>query len=407
MTRPARRWHLFCRVVDNFGDAGILWRIARMLANEHDARVTLFVDEMATLARLVPGARHDAVIERVRIARYGAAGAADDADHDGAPDGPPDVVLTGLQAEPPAAYRAGMAGNRTAWIAYEYLSAEAWVETCHGSASPKADGCIAHFFFPGFGAATGGLPREHGLLAERDAFRAEAGAADAFLRALGVPVDRPDEIRCSFYGYPGAPLARLLDPTPPGCRPLHLIVPAVDVAAARDRWSRPGGPASDGARVTVVPFLRQADYDRLLWACAFNFVRGEDSWIRAIWAARPFVWQPYPQADGAHRAKRDAFLARVGHDLRGSGADRTIDDLMALNRRWNDAADAGAGDPDAATAAAPGPGATASPVADIARLADGAATLEPALRAWAQRLSTHEAVAGLVAFASRILAEKI
>ena len=52
----------------------------------------------------------------------------------------------------------------------------------------------------------------------------------------------------------------------------------------------------------------QADYDRLLWSCDLNFVRGEDSFVRAQWAARPFVWHIYPQEDDAHRVKLDAFL---------------------------------------------------------------------------------------------------
>jgi hypothetical protein len=59
-----------------------------------------------------------------------------------------------------------------------------------------------------------------------------------------------------------------------------------------------------------LPFLPQVRYDELLWACDLNFVRGEDSFVRAQWAAKPFVWQIYPQAEDAHRVKLDAFLAR-------------------------------------------------------------------------------------------------
>ena len=57
-----------------------------------------------------------------------------------------------------------------------------------------------------------------------------------------------------------------------------------------------------------MPYLPQTAYDELLWACDLNFVRGEDSLVRALWAGQPFVWQIYPQHDGAHHAKLDAFL---------------------------------------------------------------------------------------------------
>ena len=63
-------------------------------------------------------------------------------------------------------------------------------------------------------------------------------------------------------------------------------------------------------RVQPLPWLSQPDYDRLLCACDLNFVRGEDSFVRAQWAAKPFVWQIYPQHDGVHAGKLDAFLQR-------------------------------------------------------------------------------------------------
>jgi hypothetical protein len=61
--------------------------------------------------------------------------------------------------------------------------------------------------------------------------------------------------------------------------------------------------------VHAVPFVSQDDYDRLLWLADLNFVRGEDSFVRAQWAEQPFVWQIYPQADNAHLEKLDAALA--------------------------------------------------------------------------------------------------
>ena len=60
----------------------------------------------------------------------------------------------------------------------------------------------------------------------------------------------------------------------------------------------------------ALPLLPQSSFDRLLWACDVNFVRGEDSFVRAQWAGRPFVWQIYPQTEEAHLVKLEAFLSR-------------------------------------------------------------------------------------------------
>ncbi|MBY0444112.1 MAG: elongation factor P maturation arginine rhamnosyltransferase EarP, partial [Burkholderiales bacterium] len=38
------RWDIFCRVIDNYGDIGVCWRLARQLSFEHGFAVRLMVD---------------------------------------------------------------------------------------------------------------------------------------------------------------------------------------------------------------------------------------------------------------------------------------------------------------------------------------------------------------------------
>jgi hypothetical protein len=176
------------------------------------------------------------------------------------------------------------------WVDLEHLSAEAYVERSHALPSPQfagpGRGLVKWFFFPGFTPRTGGLLRERGLMAERQAFD-RAG----WLAAQGLP-DAPGAALMSVFCYDGPPL-----PLPAGLRP--LLTPG----AAQRRFA-----AAPGA--VMLPWLTQPAYDRLLWACALNVVRGEDSFVRAQWAGAPFVWHIYPQHDGAHRAKLEAFLDR-------------------------------------------------------------------------------------------------
>ena len=77
--------------------------------------------------------------------------------------------------------------------------------------------------------------------------------------------------------------------------------------------------------------MPQDDFDRLLWRCDINFVRGEDSFLRAQWAGQPFVWQIYPQQEQAHLDKLDAFLARYTTGLSAAGANATVN----LEKAWN------------------------------------------------------------------------
>ena len=316
---PARRFDIFCRVVDNYGDAGVCWRLARQLVSEHGAAVTLWIDALASLARIAPGL--DAHVPdqrcagvRVRtlvtspLARFALA----------------DVVVEGFGCGLPDDYVGAMADASHAplWINLEYLSAEPWVELAHGLPSPQPRLPLTrYFYFPGFTAATGGLLRESGLLNARVAETASNAAGDALWRGLGMPPPQGGTLAVSLFSYANAALPALLDAWAEGDEPVRCLVPEGVASAALDVWTGGAVPHAGeavvrgGLTLRSLPFAAQDDYDRLLWHCDLNIVRGEDSFVRAQWAARPFVWHIYPQADDAHRVKLTEFLHRYESGL--------------------------------------------------------------------------------------------
>ena len=117
------------------------------------------------------------------------------------------------------------------------------------------------------------------------------------------------------------------------------VVPEGVAASELDGWLGGAVPHAGQTRtrgnlaLATVPFVAQDDFERRLWACDLNFVRGEDSFVRGLWAARPFVWQLYPQADDAQLVKLDAMIALFGRKLPGA-ANKPF---AAFSRAWNDA----------------------------------------------------------------------
>jgi len=339
MAAPAL-WDIFCRVVDNYGDAGVCWRLARQLASEHAIGVTLWQDDLAPLARMVPGVDGDRDEQQTRgvtLRRWTKPFPATEA---------ADVVVEAFGCVLPASYVAAMAARSIApsWFVLEYLSAEAWVDSAHGLASPHPRLPLARrFWFPGFTPRTGGLLRERGLMASRDAFRADETAQHAFWAALGLPPIADAEIRISLFCYPNPLLPALLDAWADGDAPVTCVVPDGVAVGALDAWTGGNLPRFGAPRVRgrlalhAIPFLAQDEYDRLLWASSVNFVRGEDSFVRAQWAAQPFAWHIYPQAEGAHWTKHDAFLDRYAAGLTPVAATA----LRRFSRAWNGAPDAG------------------------------------------------------------------
>jgi uncharacterized repeat protein (TIGR03837 family) len=195
-----------------------------------------------------------------------------------------------------------------------------------------------YFFFPGFAEGTGGVLREPDLFARRDAFgRAEQRT---FWTASGHPMPSDDATIVSLFGYETAPVTALLDawersPSPiVAAVPEGRLLPAVLAHFGHSTSSSNRRVIQRGAlEVRVMPFVPQARYDELLWSCDVNFVRGEDSFVRAQWAGRPFVWQSYPQEDGSHWPKLEAFIDRYGE----AATIEVRQALQALMTSWNGA----------------------------------------------------------------------
>ena len=324
---------IFCKVVDNFGDIGICWRLARQLRHEHRIAVTLWVDDLASFRRIWPAVAVDAAeqaVDGVRVMHW--------TGQDGvfAPAEVADIVIEFFGVDIPPGYIAAMTQcePRPVWINYEGLSAEEWVEGCHAlpSMHPRLK-LTKHFFFPGFTNKTGGLLRERGLLDARDRFQADPAARRDFLARLAVTQGEMAAETISLFCYPHAPLADIFAAWRDGDRQVTCLVPQGvardEVAAFLGTEPAPGAFATRGnLALRVIPFLSQDDYDRLLWACDLNFVRGEDSWVRAQWAGRPFVWHIYPQDENLHHVKLRAFLQKYATDLAS---------LIDFSLRWNGA----------------------------------------------------------------------
>jgi uncharacterized repeat protein (TIGR03837 family) len=301
---------IFCRVVDNFGDVGVTCRLARQLAHEFNVATRLFVDDLPSLAKLVPALHthmRSQKLNMVDVQQW----PIDDATLI-----PADCVIEAFQCALPDSYMNAMATQTLApvWLNLDYLSAESWVAAHHLLPSPHPKLALTkYFFFPGFDAGTGGLLRERDLFLRRDAATPRADAT---------------ELRVLIFAYAN--------------RALAALVAAIESSATKAVITLPDGKLAEqylqtidagiaNARITIQPFVPQTEFDSLLWAHDICIVRGEDSFVRAQWAAKPFVWHIYPQAGGVHWKKLTAFLDRYCVGLT-SQAEASVREMW---RAWN------------------------------------------------------------------------
>lgn len=327
-----RSWDIFCSVIDNYGDFGVCWRLARQLALERKQTVRLWLDDFATLRKFGFGCDFSAETLRlhdVEIRRWDSTGKTPFPDI-----APAEIVIEGFGVRLPESYLLAMVAlpSPPAWINLEYLSAEPWVETHHGLPSPHPTLPLTkYFFFPGFTEKTGGLLIERGFATARDAIQAKRDATE---NGLGV----------SLFCYENAALPGLVEawkssPTPVGC-----LVPVPEGSVHDQLSSILGRPFTQGMQyrragalaLHAVPFGSQNTYDSLLWGFDVNFVRGEDSFVRAQLAGRPMVWQAYPQEEGAHLKKVAAFLSLYNEGLEAGAAAAVTAMFDAWNRQTAD-----------------------------------------------------------------------
>jgi uncharacterized repeat protein (TIGR03837 family) len=308
-------WDVFCRVIDNLGDLGVCWRLAADLASRAQ-HVRLWVDDASALDWMAPRG-----CVGVEVHAW---------PDDGECGEPGDVVIEAFGCElPPGVLRRLRARpSAPVWLNLEYLSAEDYVERSHGLRSPVSFGPAAGldkwFFYPGFTRRTGGLLREPGLMQDRTAFE-----RDPWLAGHATARHTP-EIVLSLFCYDTPRLGDLLTTLQAGPPALALVAAGLPQRALAPHLGHPlqiGETVRLGAlRLHALPYMAQPQFDRLLWSCELNIVRGEDSFVRAQWAGAPFVWHIYAQDDGAHEAKLDAFLRRytVGMDAETAAAMTTV-----------------------------------------------------------------------------------
>jgi len=328
-------WDVFCRVIDNFGDIGVCWRLcADLAARGHSMR--LWVDDSSALDWMAPGARTQ---QWPGVTVFDWAQANDSDLLEKLPMA--DVWIEGFGCEIATEFVATFFDNAwpdkekhskpPAWVNLEYLSAESYVERCHGLPSPvmhgPAKGWTKHFYYPGFTGGTGGLLRESSVTSAPTAWDDEFRRQ--WLTAHGV--EWSGERLISLFCYEPAALTQALaDWMRADCPTLLLVTPgraarAVDAALTKARRLAGLDERNDSLRLHHLPLMTQPDFDGLLSCCDLNLVRGEDSLVRALWAGKPFIWQIYPQEDSAHVEKLAAFMDCMGAN----------EQIRQLHADWN------------------------------------------------------------------------
>lgn len=299
---------LFCRVVDNYGDIGVCWRLARQLVAEHGCKVRLIVDDHAALRFIAPES-DPALTQQNLLGVDVVAWSISDALL------PAEIVIEAFACDPPEAYVLAMAAlaEKPVWINLEYLSAETWIDGVHGLPSPHPRLPLTKYFFcPGFTDNSGGLIREQSQAPS-------PSRGEGWGEGEGGGDTKAHRVSLLAFAYPQAPVRAFAT----------ALEAHVTIASRLDE--------TDPAWRAAAP-VPQTQFDALLAQFDVLIVRGEDSFLRAQYAAKPFLWHIYPTPDNAHFVKLDAWLDRYCEGLSSDATNAFRQAQHDFNRGETDAA---------------------------------------------------------------------
>jgi len=310
------RFDIFCHVVDNYGDIGVCWRLVKRLAHTHFTssdhftslekdHFRLFCDYPDLIEKIAgdEGLR-ETLSHGVEILPWHAA------DHSITNEIFPDVVIETFSCVLPPNYLSQLKVlSKPLIINVEYLSAEPWTISAHKMPSPPImiGDALRYFYYPGFTEKSGGLLQgQLPILDESN--RHIPRSLEQVWRTLRPPTEAK---KVCVFTYGGEKLIQLLNQMQESHLPIDVLICGENALQTSHAWleeelTKP--ERREFLRLIPMPFIPQDDFDWLLHACDMNFVRGEDSFVRAQWAGKPFVWDIYPQEDGAHINKLKAFL---------------------------------------------------------------------------------------------------
>jgi uncharacterized repeat protein (TIGR03837 family) len=308
---------IFCHVVDNFGDVGVVIRFAKEFKRSHpQCRLRVFIDDLTALQHIFPSADPGAFCQEHAGITYIDSRSLTEASLQTL--GTAEVLIEAFACYIPEIVLDAASKKRTYIINLEHLSAEKWVEGYHLKESLLGRGELRKYFFmPGFTRDTGGVIVDSDVENSRQHLQENRLAClHELLRPFGTFTNNMEEaIFATIFTYDQR-FDGFLETLAGIPKPLFCMVfdrksrEAMKAALENKNAEQASGSVYRLGTVTIAfpPFLAQSEFDKLLCLCDLNMVRGEDTFARAILSEKPFIWHAYKQDDNYQLVKVKAFL---------------------------------------------------------------------------------------------------
>ena len=279
---------IFCQVIDNYGDVGVAYRLAREFKRVYPNKKLRFVINQIEELNLIRKSENIEVILYKDISKI---------------ENSADLIIESFGCEIPKEYMDKALKNSKLIINLEYFSAEKWVDDFHLQESFLGGNLKKFFFIPGLSEKSGGILLDNEFLERKKKVEANK---EYYLEKFGIK-EKYDLIG-SVFSYEKN-FDSLIEELKKLNKKVILLILSEKTQKNFIKYFD-NGNNYDKIKFVKLPFFTYDKYEELLALCDFNLVRGEDSFVRALLLGKPFLWHIYPQDENTHIKKLESFLEK-------------------------------------------------------------------------------------------------
>lgn len=329
---------IFCEIIDNFGDIGVVYRIGKELKKQFpNCKFRVFMNrtqEFCTINKKATNIQYQ-IINNIEYLTFDYINNSDII--------PADIIIEAFGCTIPQKYMKKAIYDSTLLINLEYLSAEDWIEDFHLKSSPIGHGKLKKIFFmPGFTEKTGGIIADSNYLelVNRVNNNIDFYKKKYLFEKYGIS-NYNEKIIGTIFSYEKSfePLLKSLKKL--NKNSVLLIFGEQSIESFKNFFKKNSIQVLgnlikyDKIEIRFLDFLNQNDYEELINTVDFNFVRGEDSFIRGILSGKPYLWHIYCQEEYVHMDKITSFLQKFERTLNNTNDYEFYSNLKSIFIDYN------------------------------------------------------------------------
>ena len=279
---------IFCEVIDNYGDVGVAYRLAREFKRIYPhKRLRFFINKTEEI-NLIKKSNDIEIITYKDIFKV---------------ENSADLIIETFACEIPKEYMDKALRSSKLIINLEYFSAEDWVDDFHLQESFLGGSLKKYFFIPGLSKKSGGILLDNEFLERKKQVEENR---EYYLEKFEIK-EKYDLVG-SVFSYEKNFDSLIKELKKLDKKVLLLVLSEKTQKNFIKYFDNSNN--YDKIKAVKLPFFTYDKYEELLSLCDFNLVRGEDSFVRALLLGKPFLWHIYPQEENIHIQKLNSFLEK-------------------------------------------------------------------------------------------------